>query len=337
MTRRIRLEDVAAEVGLSRASVSMVMRGAPGPSADTVERVLAAADRLGYRPDRAASALASRRSRMIGVVLEVRSTFHAELAEEMLAAADRIGYDLLLGPRTPHRDEARAVESLLDSRCEALVLIGTEAPVDRLVALDRQVPVVTVGRRMPGAELDVVRLDDESGVSEMVRHLIGLGHRRITYVRGHDVVIAADREAGYRRAMAEAGLEPLVLAGGKDADDGVRSARAVLSGTWPTAVLLFNDQAAVGFIAELQRAGVDVPGQVSVGGFDDSPLARMGAVALTTVRQDVPGLTRHTLDLIGERLDGGRSTRREVVIPPEVVVRSSTGAPAAPREPSPGR
>ncbi|WP_285596979.1 LacI family DNA-binding transcriptional regulator [Actinomycetospora sp. NBRC 106378] len=324
MSRRIRLEDVAAEVGLSRASVSMVMRGAPGPSADTVERVLAAADRLGYRPDRAASALASRRSRMIGVVLEVRSTFHAELAEEMLAAADRIGYDLLLGPRTPHRDEARAVESLLDSRCEALVLIGTEAPVERLVALDRQVPVVTVGRRMPGATLDVVRLDDESGVSGLVRHMVGLGHRRIAYVRGHDAVIAADREAGYRRAMSEAGLEPHVVAGGKDAEDGVASARSMLAEALPTAVLLFNDQAAIGFMSELARAGVDVPAQVSVAGFDDSPLARLGPVALTTVHQDVPGLTRHTLELIGERLDGGRSARREVVITPEVVVRAST-------------
>ncbi|MCD2188975.1 LacI family DNA-binding transcriptional regulator [Actinomycetospora soli] len=328
MARRIRLEDVAAEVGLSRASVSMVMRGAPGPSADTVERVLAAADRLGYRPDRAAAALASRRSRMIGVVLEVRSTFHAELAEEMLAAADRIGYDLLLGPRTPHRDEARAVESLLDSRCEALVLIGTEAPVERLVALDRQLPVVTVGRRIPGAELDVVRLDDYAGVSELVGHLVGLGHRRITYVRGHDAVIAADREAGYRSAMAAAGLEPHVLAGGKDADDGVASARVMLADDLPTAVLLFNDQAAIGFMSELTRAGVDVPAQVSVAGFDDSPLARMGPVGLTTIRQDVPGLTRHTLDLIGERLDGGRTARRDVVIRPEVVMRSSVGAVA---------
>ncbi|WP_433799988.1 LacI family DNA-binding transcriptional regulator [Actinomycetospora sp. CA-084318] len=329
MTRRVRLEDVAAEVGLSRASVSMVMRGAPGPSAETVERVLAAADKLGYRPDRAAAALASRRSRMIGVVLEVRSTFHAELAEEMLAAADRIGYDLLLGPRTPHRDEARAVESLLDSRCEALVLIGTEAPVERLVALDRQVPLVTVGRRMPGAAVDVVRLDDELGVGELVRHLVGLGHRRISYVRGHDAVIAADREAGYLAAMADAGFQPHVIAGGKDAEDGAASARTLLAGDLPTAVLLFNDQAAIGFMSELTRAGVDVPGQVSVAGFDDSPLARMGPVGLTTVRQDVPGLTRHTLELVGERLDGGRTVRRDVVIPPEVVVRSSTASPLA--------
>jgi len=113
--RRPRLEDVAAEVGVSPASVSLVLRGIRGPSAATRERVLEAAARLGYRPDRAASLLASRRSGLIGVVMEISNAFHAELVEEVQEAADRHGYNLVLSPITRSRNEARAVETLLDS------------------------------------------------------------------------------------------------------------------------------------------------------------------------------------------------------------------------------
>src|SRR3954469_2539986 len=118
--RRPRLQDVADEAGVSAASASLVLRGAPGPSSATRERVLDAAGRLGYRPARAASLLARRRSRLIGVVMDVRSTFHAQLVEDVHEAAEEHGYDLVLSTVTRIRDERRAVETLLDSRCEAL-------------------------------------------------------------------------------------------------------------------------------------------------------------------------------------------------------------------------
>ncbi|WP_370588845.1 LacI family DNA-binding transcriptional regulator [Pseudonocardia sp. C8] len=329
-TRRLRLEDVAAEVGLSTASVSMVLRGVPGPSAATRERVLDAARRLGYRPDRAASLLASRRTGLIGVVLEVRSTFHAELAEELLVVADRRGHDVLLGARTRVRDERRAVETLIDSRCEALVLLGTEAPTARLAELGGQVPVVAVGRRLPGAEVDVVRVDDERGTAELVGHLVAAGHRDIVYVDGGRDAIATDRRRGYRAAMRRAGLgdRARVLRGGKGEQDGARAAAELLAGdALPTAVVVFNDHAAVGLLDALVRAGVDVPGDVSVAGYDDSPLSRMAHVDLTTVSQNVAELSAHTLELVAERLDDAGRPAREVVIPPRLVVRGSTAAP----------
>ena len=126
--RRPRLEDVAAAVGVSTASVSLVLRGVPGPSAATRERVLEAAARLGYRPDRTASLLARRRSRLIGVLMDVRSPYQAELVEDLHEVADRLGYDVVLSTVTRGRHERRAVETLVDSRCEALVLIGSDAP-----------------------------------------------------------------------------------------------------------------------------------------------------------------------------------------------------------------
>ncbi len=328
--RRPRLQDVAAEAGVSTASASLVLRGAPGPGSATRERVLDAAARLGYRPDRAASLLARRRSRLIGVVMDVRSTFHAQLVEDVHEAADEHGYDLVLSTVTRTRDEERAVETLLDSRCEALVLLGPELPAERLAALDRQLPVVAVGRPVPSAGVDVVRVADDEGVAQAVEHLADLGHRRIAYVDGGRGVIAAGRRGGYERAMRRLGLagELRVLPGNAGEESGARAARTLLAaGDLPSAVVTYNDHSAVGLLDVLLRSGVDVPGAVSVVGFDDSPLARLAHIDLTTVSQESAELTRLAVQAVVERLDGGRSERREVVVPPRLVVRGTTGPP----------
>ncbi|MGY1731683.1 LacI family DNA-binding transcriptional regulator [Geodermatophilus sp. SYSU D01045] len=328
--RRPRLADVAAEAGVSPATASLVLRGAPGPSDATRERVLGAAARLGYRPDRAASLLARRRSRLIGVLMDVRSTFHAQLVEDLHEAAEEHGYDLVLSTVTRTRDEERAVETLLDSRCEALLLLGPEAPAARLGALDRQLPVVAVGRPVPSAGVDVVRAADDEGVALAVDHLVALGHRRIVHVDGGRGVIASARRRGYREAMRRHGLDGhlRVVAGDHGEAAGARAARTLFGpGERPTAVVAYNDASAVGLLDALLRAGVAVPGEVSVVGYDDSPLSRLAHVDLTTVSQESRELVRHAVAAVVERLDGGRTEHREVVVPPRLVVRGTTAAP----------
>jgi DNA-binding LacI/PurR family transcriptional regulator len=332
--RRVRLEDVAADVGVSTASVSLVLRGVPGPSAATREKVLAAATRLGYRPDRAASLLAARRSRLIGVMLDVHSSFHAELVTDLLETVEQHGYDLVLSTITRHRGEQRAVETLLDSRCEALVLLGPEAPAERLAELDRRLPVVVVGRRLGDPGVDVVRVADDDGVGQAVAHLVGLGHRDIAYLDGGSGTIAAIRRDGYLTAMHADGLPTNVLAGGMDEEAGTAAGAALLAaGRLPTAVVAYNDRSAVGLMDSFVRAGVDVPGQVSVVGYDDDLVARLAHIGLTTISQDTGRLTEHAMALLVERLDGGRTEHREVVLPPRLVVRTTT---AAPRSTAPG-
>jgi DNA-binding LacI/PurR family transcriptional regulator len=326
--RRPRLQDVATEAGVSTASASLVLRGAPGPSAATRERVLSTAARLGYRPDRAASLLARRRSRLIGVLMDVRSTFHAQLVEEVHEAAAEHGYDLVLSTITRTRDEGRAVETLLDSRCEALVLLGPEAPAARLSALDRPLPVVAVGRSVPSAGVDVVRAADDEGVALAIDHLVGLGHRRITYVDGGPGAISAGRRRGYQRAMRShrLGGHLDVIGGDHGEESGARAARALLaSDLLPTAVVAYNDRSAVGVLDTLLRSGVAVPGAVSVVGYDDSPLSRLAHIDLTTVSQDSEQLMRHAVAAVVERLDGGRTEHREVVVRPRLVVRGTSG------------
>lgn len=326
--RRPRLQDVAAEAGVSTASASLVLRAAPGPSDATRKRVLDAAARLGYRPDRAASLLARRRSRLIGVLMDVRSTFHAQLVEDVHDAAAEHGYDLVLSTITRSRDEGRAIETLLDSRCEALVLLGPEAPAARLGALDRQLPVVAVGRAVPSAGVDVVRAADDEGVALAVDHLVALGHRRITYVDGGRGAISAGRRRGYQRTMRRHRLGDYlhVMPGDHGEESGARAARALFETDLPpTAVVAYNDRSAVGVLDALLRSGIEVPEGVSVVGYDDSPLSRLAHIDLTTVSQESEQLMRHAVAAVVERLDGGRTEHREVVVPPRLVVRGTSG------------
>jgi DNA-binding LacI/PurR family transcriptional regulator len=329
--RRPRLADVAARAGVSSGLVSLVLRNQPGPSAQTRTRVLEAAQELGYRADRMASLLARRRSRHLGVLMDVRNTFHAELVTDLDAAATALGYDLVLSTLTPTRDERGAADILLDFRCEALILLGPDEPAGQLNALGRELPVVVVGRRVPSAAVDVVRAADDRGVAQAVAHLFTLGHREIAFVDGGKGTIAADRRRGYRQAMRQRGLSGRlpIIPGDHTEEAGIRAAAALTAGdALPTAVVTSNDRCAVGLLDALARLGVAVPGSVSVAGYDDSALARLAHVDLTTVSQDARGQARQAVALAVERLENGRTAPREVVLTPHLVVRGTTGPPA---------
>lgn len=326
--RRPRLGDVAADVGVSTASVSLVLRGVPGPSAQTRERVLEAAARLGYRADRAASLLARRRTHLLGVPVVLRDAFRAELAEEVQVAADERGYTVALSAITPGHDEERVVETLLDLRCEALLLLSPELSPAALAALGARVPTVVLGRHVPPEGVDVVRVADDEGVAQAVDHLVGLGHRALVHVDGGDAPMAVERRTGFRAAARLHGLEPTVLRGGYDEASGAEAARALLgAGALPTAVIAANDRSAIGLLDVFLRAGVRVPGDVSVVGYDDSALSRLAHLDLTTVSQEAGEQARQAVAAAVDRLDGGRVTPTEVVLPPRLLVRGTTAAP----------
>jgi DNA-binding LacI/PurR family transcriptional regulator len=329
--RRPRLEDVAAEAGVSTASVSLVLRDVPGPSAQTRERVLAAAERLGYRADRTASLLARRRTRLLGVPVLLRDAFRAELAEEIQLAADARGYAVALSAITPVTDEVRVVETLLDMRCEAVLLLAPELPQTQLEMLGARAPVVVVARHVAPDGFDVVRVADEAGVAEAVDHLVGLGHRRIVHVDGGAAAMAADRRAGFLAAMRHHGLAGgRVLPGGGVEAAGAAAARALLAEPeLPTAVITANDRCAIGLLDVFVRAGVRVPQDVSVVGYDDGELARLAHVDLTTVSQEAAEQAGRAVAAAVERLDSDRTDPVEVVLTPRLVVRGTTAPPRA--------
>jgi DNA-binding LacI/PurR family transcriptional regulator len=326
--RRPTLADVAARAGVSVALVSIVIRDAPGASAESRRRILQAADELGYRPDTRARLLRSSRSRLLGVVFGVQHAFHGDLVTGLYTAADRRGYELALSAVTPQRDERRAVASLLQDRCEALVLLGPHAPTSYLAEVAARLPVVVVARSARHRALDTVHTADAEGLRQAVDHLVALGHHRIAHIDGGRAPGAAERRRGYRDAMRRHDLASaiLVLPGGLTEEDGATAARALLDADpRPSAVTVFNDRCALGVLDVLQRAGLAVPGDISVVGYDDSHLARLSHINLTTIAQDIEQLTALAVTRAIDRIDDAPVARRELVVAPHLVVRATTG------------
>jgi DNA-binding LacI/PurR family transcriptional regulator len=327
------MRDVAARVGVSQALVSLVFRNAPGASSETRERVLQAAAELGYRPDAAAQVLRRSRSRHIGVLFTMRQPFDVDLVDAIYPAADRHGYHVVLGALGPGRTERTAVEELLAHRCEAMILFGPTTQVTELAEAVQQIPLVAIARRPAGDGTDVVRVADERGARLAVEHLVALGHRSIAHVDGQRLPGSVLRSRGYRQAMRRHGLDDQIriLPGDHAEESGATAARELMThGRLPTAIFASNDRCAHGVLVALLRAGVNVPGDVSVVGFDDSGLARLSFIDLTSVRQDVDRMAEHAVEAIIERLDRGRTTPRDIVLDPTLVIRGTTGAPRRP-------
>jgi DNA-binding LacI/PurR family transcriptional regulator len=332
MAKRPTLADVAARAGVSVALVSIAMRGAKGVSAATSEQIFKAAQEIGYRPDARARLLRSRRSHLLGVQFGLSYPFHADLVEALYAVAEPAGYQLALSAVAASRGEQRATEALLDDRCEALILLGPQAPAARLEKLAAQLPVICLARRLSSsaaaAGVDVVRTADDDGARQAVDHLVSLGHRDIVHIAGGRAPGAADRRRGYRSAMHRHGLPSSFVPGGLTEQDGAAAARGLLAApSRPTAVLAFNDQCATGVLDVFLRSGIGVPGQVSVIGFDDSRLARLTHINLTTVGQDIPRLADLAVVRALARLEGQDGPGTETVVPPRLIVRGTTAAP----------
>jgi DNA-binding LacI/PurR family transcriptional regulator len=326
--RRATLADVAARAGVSKSLVSLVMRDEPGAGAGTRRRVLEAADELGYHPDSRARLLRSGRSRLLGVVFGIQHDFHGDLVTELYTAARETGYEVALSAVTPGRDEREATAGLLQDRCEALILLGPQQPTASLARLATRLPVVVLARGVRHPAVDVVRTADAEGLHQAVGHLVRLGHHAIAHIDGGRAPGAAERRRGYRDAMRSHGLDRYarIVPGGLTEEEGTAAARVLLDDV-PTAVTVFNDRCATGVLDVLVRHGRAVPGDVSVVGYDDSRLARLAHVDLTTIAQDTGTMTRLAVGRAIDRIEGAAVDRREVVVPPRLVVRGTTAPP----------
>ncbi|MGP3991723.1 LacI family DNA-binding transcriptional regulator [Streptomyces sp. 3N207] len=328
------MADVAAKAGVSRALVSIVFRNQPGAGQETRDRVLRVADEIGYRPDNAARLLARGRSRALGVMFTVRQIFHADLIEGIYAEAERHDYDVLLSAATEGRGELKAVEALLSHRCEAMILLGSEPTPADLGALGQRIVAVSVGRRMPGSQIDFVHSAEGKGVRQAMEHLVEMGHRRIVHIDGGRGPGSAERRRAYRAAMRRHGLdsEIRVIPGNHTEESGIDAGRLLVSERdggqpLPTAVLAANDRCAMGLLMAFGRAGVDVPGEVSVIGYDDSHLSHLMPVGLTTVRQDAVLMAEHAVRFAVQRLENKELEPQEAVIDPKLVVRDTSRPP----------
>ncbi|MGI3780742.1 MAG: LacI family DNA-binding transcriptional regulator [Janthinobacterium lividum] len=330
MPGRPTMTDVAERAGVSRALVSIVFRGVPGASEQTRERVRAAAAELGYSPDRRARLLSRRRTRVLGVSFALGHEFHAEVLAGLYRAAGARDQELALSGTTGDRDEAAAVADLLALRCDALLLLGSGLSEPALTELAASVPTVVVARATASPRVDVVRTDDVAGAALAAQHLLDLGHTRLVHVDGGTAAGADERRRGFRETVEAVGLGPAdTERGGLTEDEGAVAAERLLARPdRPTGVAVFNDQSAAGLMDVLQQAGLRWPDDLSVVGYDDSPLARTRWARLTTVRQDVEALARLAVLRAVERVDAPDLPARQDLVAPSLVVRASTGRPA---------
>lgn len=323
------MEDVAARAGVSRALVSIVFRNQPGASEETRRRVRDVASVLGYAPDQRARLLGRKRSGQLGVAFGLQHGFHGELVEAMYAPAEHAGYELVLTGFAPSRSEGRAIDDLLAYRCEAVIVVGPTMRTQDLVAVSKQLPTVVLARRVPGGGVDVVRTDDIDGARQATQHLIAQGHHRILHIDGGRAPGAAERRRGYRQAMVAAGLDPMpFVSGGLTEMDGARAGTTVADMLRrrrgkPIAVFTFNDQCALGLVHVVRAAGFAVPDDLAVVGYDDSRVARLPWVELTTIAQDIQQLAERAVHQAITRTHQPAGSQ-ETIVAPELVVRSTS-------------
>ena len=322
------IRDVAAAAGVSKSLVSLVLQDSAkvGPAKRAaVERAIAA---LGYRPNATARHLSQRRTSTVGVLLnDLRNPWYVDCLEGLAAALGERGYRMYLGDsRLDSRTDDLLTQGFLDFPVDGLVLVGTMPLTERLREATRLVPTVVAASRdveLPG--VDVIAGDDRAGATLAVDHLVSLGHRRIAHIAGGVGRFAELRRDSYRAAMARHGLPPQVETSDATEEGGYRAAVRLLGGAdRPTAVFAVNDVACIGAISAADELGLDLPTDLSVVGFDNTHLAQLRHLWLTSV--DIAGhaLGRRVGEALLRRIDRPGGPATETLLPATLHVRGSS-------------
>lgn len=328
MGARVSMADVAARAGVSGQTVSRVVNGSPRVDPATRARIEAAMAELGYRPHRAARALRTGRTGTIGVVVATLATAgNSLMLQAVTEAAAAHRHDVAVALAGADDTVADAVARLRDQSVDGVIIVNEAAALTDPATLAEDLRIVVVDAPVHPRHL-VVQTDHAGGAAEATRHLVDLGHRRIAHLAGPaGSFAAAERERGWRAALADAGLPATEPARGRwAAASGYAAVHTLLERTpRPTALVVANDQMALGVLRALAERGLRVPEDVSVVGFDDVADAADYSPPLTTVRQHFDRLGAAAVAVL---LDGGPSdaaAHGRTVVPPTLVVRASTG------------
>ena len=328
----VTIKDVAREAGVSVASVSRALNGSGGVTQQTESRIREVAARLRYVPHSAARSLITRRTHTIGALLpDLYGEFFSELIRGIDLAARARGLHLLVSSAHDGVEEAAAALRAMRGRVDGMLILSSRADLDFLQAnLPDTLPAVLLNSGVRSRHYSVLNIDNEGGARAMVRHLVQAGHRDIAFIAGPaDNFDAQQREHGFRQAMAE--LAPAgrvqVLPGDFTEQAGHRAGRALAAqAERPQAVFAGNDMMAVGCLTALKEAGLSVPGDIAVAGFDDIPIARYVTPTLTTVRVSIVDLGRSALERLAAQLEApGQAPRSTDMLGCEVVARESCG------------
>jgi DNA-binding LacI/PurR family transcriptional regulator len=332
------MQDIAKAAGVSQSTVSRVLNDTPTSvpiAAETRERVQEVAKRLGYRPNPLARGLRGARTMLLGVIVrEITDPFFAMAVEAVSTEALARGYNVVLGSAHSKADEAIALRAVLETRhCDAILLLGDMRDEPKFLDDLRasQTPVIALWH---GSELEgvpTVNIDNRAGMVAALEHLVDLGHTRIGFIGGRPLGDIRERRTAYTEFLEGRGIavpDEYVLNVGNDPSGGDAALRTLLDlDQPPTAVVCSTDHLATGVLHAAADLGVDVPGALSVVGFDDIPIASFTVPSLTTVHMPVNEMTAVAARLAMDEPEDGAGPPGNVVVSPSLVVRKSTGPP----------
>ncbi len=332
------IHDVAKLAGVAPITVSRVINRSGYFSPETRERVEKAIQELGYVPNTLARSLRSKRTNTLALILtDFTNPFFTTLARGVEDTASDAGFTVIFcNTDESESEEAKYLQVLMQKQVDGFLLVPAQSQPGSIRQIRKHgEPVVVLDRRVPDAAVDVVRCDSEEGAYKLTNLLISLGHRQIAVLSGPPTVsTAADRVAGCRRAMQEAGLpldESHILYGEYTQASGYALARKALDlYPRPTAMFAANNFINIGALKAIQETGLEVPEDVALVGFDDLPPAMLMFPFFTVAAQPAYEMGRQATLLLLERLSGeATGPYREIVLPTEIVIRHSSGDPIA--------
>ena len=329
----VTIKDVARAANVSVATVSRALNGHHNVAEAVRLRVIRVAGELRYSPHAAARSLSSRRTHTIGVVLpDLYGEFFSELMRGVDQVARERGFHLLVSSYHGNPEEQGAALRAMRGRVDGLLLMSPFMGDSGHLTdnLSPTQPTVLMNTHLPGTELASLSVDNYGGAVAMVRHLADSGRKRIAFVAGpEDNFDANQRLRGYTDALAERlpGAKPWILPGDFNEASGMEAGRVLAaSDPLPDAVFAANDMMALGCLSAFKQAGIAVPGQVALAGFDDIPLSRYAQPSLTTVRVNIAELGGQAMSALSEAIGTEAANKASVSLRPELIVRESTGA-----------
>ncbi len=325
------IRDVAKAAGVSVATVSKVLNGYTTVNQQTKEKVLRIVKETRFTPNSAARALVGRRSMTIGMFLTtgLAHPFFAHILTGMEQSLKAMGYDLIYLTQIHWNKEYSFVRHCQSRNVEGVVVFGFQHDdMDFAELIDSGIPTLFIDLDVKDKRTGFISSDNESGVRDAIRYLTGLKHRRIAFLSGiGSSYVSRHRLLGYREGLEEAGIafdESYVVASDFEKEGGYRAMKRLLElSTPPTAVICSSDTGAVGAIQAIREAGLSVPGDISVVGFDDIDLASHVHPALTTVRQDTNTIGRKAIELLDALITDEETEPPEAIVPTTLVVRES--------------
>ncbi len=334
------IRDVAREAGVSIATVSRVFNDSSLVSADTIAQVRAVAARLNYWPNGVARSLITNRTHALGVLLpDMYGEFFSEVIRGIDLAARTHGFHILVSGS--HADSEALVEALrsMSGRVDGMIVMAPDVQAPTAIAgFASHCPVVLLNPGQDVDSCDTITIANHDGAHEMVQHLVALGHRHIAMVRGPASNLDAEqRLQGYRAALREAGLGPadeLEVVGDFTEPSGYEAVTTLLGRPQrPTAIFVGNDHMAIGVMSALGEAGIRIPDEIAVAGFDDIAMARFTTPPLSSVRVNTALLGERAVELLlRARRAGNTGPRQHEVLPTSLAIRSSCGARLTRRE-----